>query len=900
MGGAMKRLWSVVCVTLIVVALGGVATRTARASVPDGNQGWYWQLPQPAGTLYDVTFASPNDVWAVGPGGVILHSADAGLTWSAQQSGTFADLDSASFPDAQHGWACGGVSGATNTLIATSNGGATWTDETPVGLKGSLATVSFPDDQHGWIGTDDGHVLRTTDRGLSWKTSRLGKYAALIQVDFVDAGHGWAQGDDGSLWRTTNGGASWTLIHSFGSTTLESCSISFADRSHGWASAFFEPTNRHYSTVLKTSDGGRTWRTVRRLNGVVLAGISATSASRACFVDIEGSVLYAQLLGAEVAKLWRTGNGGSSWSVQAVGSMVESWAVAGNGDSFCTVGQGILAAPQGGSWRATSSGQLYDLLAGAAFNDTDVWAIDQSGALLHSTDGAAWVEQPAPARWSEALTGVSFPNQADGWLAGGTGLFMGSSVILHTSDGGASWAPQSSVLGSGLSGIDFADDQNGWAISMEPFGFGTGANTAIEHTTTGGASWTAQYVPDNPGLMALSFIDAATGWVAGFSFPPTGGNEVPFLAKTTDAGSSWTPESLPKGAPVPTGVQFLDANDGWAVGTGDSGDSWLLHTGDGGETWSRVTSLPASAHATSVHFASTSVGWVGGQGIWATSDGGQSWSAVADESDVSAIAGSDADHVWAFGNGIVSTVDGPSGDAAPPQTLDNCDGGWHRSAVTITLSASDTGGSGVLSTQYDTDGGTTWQSGTSIAVPAPSSHANDGLHTYLYRSTDNAGNVEATEICGLGIDTVGPTCSAPREPPAGTGKSAIVRFKAGDATSGVSVATISIVSRSGHLLKRLVTHSGDWSYGPSLRYYWLHFTCKLRPGLYRVVVRAVDRAGNKQVRVGRSWLRVKLIAAKAKAPGWPSGLPDTTQQGGGAIARHDRLPGQARSLRGRL
>ena len=649
------------------------------------------------------------------------------------------------------------------------------------------------------------------------------------------------------------------------------------DRSHGWAYAFFEPTNAVYSTISRTSDGGKVWRTVRRLNEQVVADLHATGPSTACFISNGGTSVTSLFPGAGVTRLWRTSNGGTSWSAQVVGAMVLPWALGGSGQSFCAVGQGILAAPQGGPWQATSSGQGYSLQDGVAVTDTDLWAVDQAGALLHSTDGATWAEQATPTRWSETLAGVSFPDQADGWAVGGTDQFMGSGVIIHTSDGGTSWTPQSSVLGSNLSGVDFVDDVNGWAISDSPFAFGSGANTAMEHTTNGGTSWVAQYVPDNPGLYALSFIDTTTGWAAGYTFPPSGGDEVPFLAKTTDGGSTWTAENLPAGAAVPTGVQFLDSSDGWAVGTGDDGTCWLLHTTDGGTSWARVTSLPASAAGYCLHFISTEQGWVGGQGVWATSDGGQSWTEVAGESSVNAIAASDASHVWAFGAGIVSTVNGASGDTAPPQTLDNADGNWHRRPVTISLSANDTGGSGLAGTQYSADGGTTWQNGTSIVVPAPANHANDGLHTFLYRSTDKAGNVEATEICGVGIDTLGPACSAPKEPVAGTGKTAIVRFKASDATSGVATATVKIETRGGRVLKTLVTHSGNWSWEPIPRYFWLRFTCRLKPGLYRVAVCARDRAGNSQVVVGHSWLRVKTSAPKAKSPDWPAGLPDTSQ-----------------------
>jgi hypothetical protein len=63
--------------------------------------------------------------------------------------------------------------------------------------------------------------------------------------------------------------------------------------------------------------------------------------------------------------------------------------------------------------------------------------------------------------------------------------------------------------------------------------------------------------------------------------------------------------------------------------------------------------------------------------------------------------------------------------------------GWYSAAPTITLAASDgQGGSGVAKTEYAIDGGA-WQTYSAPFV------APVGEHTIRYRSTDNAGQVEA-------------------------------------------------------------------------------------------------------------------------------------------------------------
>ena len=806
----------------------------------------------------------------MGSGGTIIHSGDAGATWTGQQSGTLGRSLPVSFGDDQHGWTCGSPATGASIVLSTSNGGTTWVDRTPGGLTRTLTNLSFVDASHGWAGTTSGFVMRTSDGGATWTSSRVGTSKGELTLDFVDATHGWAlDWSSDSLWHTANGGVSWALVHAFKGSSLWVEGVDFVDSSHGWAYAVGGPGGT-VSTIMVTSDAGKTWHTVRTLNDQWVVCLHARSASGLAFASSADIGAFDPI--GEVVTLGQTSDGGRHWTAQRVGSSLYTVALAGNGDALCAVGEGILTSSDGGAtWGVESSGQFYEFTAAAAVSATDLWAVEYGGALLHSSDGSTWSEQPGVNRWSQELSAVSFPDADHGWVVGATQPFAQGGVILHTSDGGATWAPQASALSGELSGVDFVDDTHGWAITDEPSDFGSGADAPLERTTDGGQTWIAQSLRDTSVLTAVSFVDDDTGWVAGED-DSTGGGAVIF--KTIDGGQTWTGEDLPSGMDSISGLQFLDQNVGWAVGSQDArGVAWLLHTTDGGATWTRLGRLPFFGVATPMRFLDDQHGWIGGQGVWSTSDGGATWSEVSGMADVSGLAVTDAAHVWAFGFGIVSTVDGGSGDAAPPQTLDDADWSWHRKPVTITLKAHDTGGSGLAGTQYRTDGDTSWQSGTSIAVPAPADHSYDGWHTFLYRSSDNAGNVEATEICGVGIDTLGPTCAAPKQVTAGFRRPAIVRFIARDQTSGVAVAVVRIMTRSGHVMKTLVSRAST-NWGGTTPYYWLRFNCSFKPGLYRVTVSALDYAGNRQVVVGRSYLHiVRSGAPAAKAPDWPAGLP---------------------------
>ncbi|HEY6962615.1 MAG TPA: invasin domain 3-containing protein [Gaiellaceae bacterium] len=111
------------------------------------------------------------------------------------------------------------------------------------------------------------------------------------------------------------------------------------------------------------------------------------------------------------------------------------------------------------------------------------------------------------------------------------------------------------------------------------------------------------------------------------------------------------------------------------------------------------------------------------------------------------------------GNGRCSVVPHDvTVDNTPPVTHDDAPFGARNADVTVTLSATDNL-TGVATTEYRLDGGS-WTTGTSIVVPAPANHSNDGVHTIDYRSTDGAGNVEATKSTSVTIDTTAPSGSA--------------------------------------------------------------------------------------------------------------------------------------------
>jgi len=105
-------------------------------------------------------------------------------------------------------------------------------------------------------------------------------------------------------------------------------------------------------------------------------------------------------------------------------------------------------------------------------------------------------------------------------------------------------------------------------------------------------------------------------------------------------------------------------------------------------------------------------------------------------------------------------ISGTSGsvvvDRIAPVTTSDAPTGVQPSATTVTFSATDTGGSGVATTEYRTsvDGGSSfssWTTGTSVTL------STSATHTLEFRSTDVVGNVESPRTATVVVDLTPPT-----------------------------------------------------------------------------------------------------------------------------------------------
>ena len=103
-------------------------------------------------------------------------------------------LAAVAFPTAANGWAAG-----KGAIIATTDGGRTWTEQ--YRGRADIRALDFTDDRDGWA-LSAASLLRTTDGGATWTEAGEAPGSLLTTVDFVSATQGWgiaARAADGSL-----------------------------------------------------------------------------------------------------------------------------------------------------------------------------------------------------------------------------------------------------------------------------------------------------------------------------------------------------------------------------------------------------------------------------------------------------------------------------------------------------------------------------------------------------------------------------------------------------------------------------------------------------------------------------------------------------------------------------
>jgi photosystem II stability/assembly factor-like uncharacterized protein len=183
----------------------------------DGGASWRQARSVPVSfTLTSVSFADGQHGWAVGHGGTVIVTSDGGETWRVQRIDTEADqpLFAVHFFNAREGVAVG----LWSLVLVTSDGGEHWQERQPQPMPGAkkadLNLLGLFAGAEGvlFAPAERGQVLRSDDRGASWKYLPTGYKGSLWCGSMLPDGALLVGGQRGTLLRSDDHGQTWRPV----------------------------------------------------------------------------------------------------------------------------------------------------------------------------------------------------------------------------------------------------------------------------------------------------------------------------------------------------------------------------------------------------------------------------------------------------------------------------------------------------------------------------------------------------------------------------------------------------------------------------------------------------------------------------------------------------------------
>ena len=354
-------------------------------------------------------------------------------------------------------------------------------------------------DTLGGQGTASGTITANPASGGGWTVEKVP--GDLKGVYFVDRNNGWVTGMDLAIFHTTNGGASWTkqnnIVWSGAAPVIlpDVYDVFFLNSQVGWAAGWPE-------LILATTDGGATWKE-QHLNRFY------TDPANYCEVWDASHTTCLKKNGPYMRRV-RFADASNGWVVGRYGYIFHTT----NAGATWTMLRQNWPMPVPCPPRTAYTPHWFGL---DVLSTNEIWISggwdDGTGCpgwnrvIVHTTDGGAtWVYQNELAQFG-GLGGSG--RYHDLHLIGNAGWAVGEiGAVLRTTDHGATWK-QVTNTGAGstsLWGMAFPDPQNIWIV---------GSNGLILHSADGGTSWVKQNSNTTQRLERVWFVDAFFGWAAG-------------------------------------------------------------------------------------------------------------------------------------------------------------------------------------------------------------------------------------------------------------------------------------------------------------------------------------------------------------------------------------------------
>lgn len=319
--------------------------------------------------------------------------------------------------------------------------------------------------------------------------------------------------------------------------------IAMLDVTHGWA--------LDNSTVLKTSDGGKSWVSL-------IQGNRITAGSHAEFFNAQDAWIVVPDRNGNGVTVYFTTTGGASWN----STPIETVAPNGGAITFINPKIGWITIAPGG--------------AGAGSEPIDIFQTIDGGVTWKKIASSGTAADDLPI--GGIKSGFSFIDPMTGWA---TGTDASNTPWLYvTHDGGKTWHKQTIT---GLPDGSLANYQ-----TMPPVFFGktgflpltiTSSSTSfvLLQTNDGGQTWSAK------GQAMVSMVTSNAS-VANLEFAWATDQNSGNVFRTQDGGKHW--QEVANQVGITGMLSFVDNETGFAIG--NANQIFLKRTNDGGKTWHTI------------------------------------------------------------------------------------------------------------------------------------------------------------------------------------------------------------------------------------------------------------------------------------------------------------------------
>ena len=265
------------------------------------NAEWIKQNTNSLAWFRDVFFVDASRGWIVGDNGTVIATTDGGSTWTPSKKFTNDTIVHVHFTNEMTGWLLcerdiyARGANASSYLRKTNDGGATWDKIEFEGAGRERVTkLLFHGDGRATAFGEGGVFYRLQDDCISWKKIQTAIHFLLLDGAFGDERVGAIVGAGGTIVFTDDSGFTWERATLLGDTDTKFNAVYFAGTKGGWAVGTG-------GRIFHSTGGARLWRQQESATASNLNDVYFSTGSNGWAVGDNGTIL-------------RTKTGGASWT----------------------------------------------------------------------------------------------------------------------------------------------------------------------------------------------------------------------------------------------------------------------------------------------------------------------------------------------------------------------------------------------------------------------------------------------------------------------------------------------------------------------------------------------------------------------------------------------------------